>query len=269
MNNEAESTTKGGDEEHITPIPDDEGEFAPRIGDEDDSMPLFGDEDEGAPLLGDEGERITRRSDARRFAALVLITAATFIAAGHTLRQPAFMTANDISRWCTVWSLLERRTYVIDDCPWQIDTQDKIYGVPKKRGGADQGEEAVKHYYSSKPALLSTLIAGMLYPARKISGVPLHREVTQPREPRQTQKPDPKKPGELMGVLETPKDPVKWPAYGFYFKPTLLVLNVLPYALFLIFFARRSTATRPTTGRGSSAWSPRRSARICCRTPRR
>ena len=41
-----------------------------------------------------------------------------------------------------------------------------------------------------------------------------------------------------MGVLETPKDPVKWPAYGFYFKPTLLVLNVLPYALFLIFFAR-------------------------------
>ena len=39
-------------------------------------------------------------------------------------------------------------------------------------------------------------------------------------------------------MLEKPKDPVKWPAYGFYFKPVLLVLNVIPYAIFLIFFAR-------------------------------
>ncbi len=73
-------------------------------------------EDEGTP----------RRSDARRFAALIVITVATAFAIGHTLRQPAFMTANDISRWCTVWSLLERGTYAIDECPWQTQTQDKV-----------------------------------------------------------------------------------------------------------------------------------------------
>ena len=76
--------------------------------------------------MKDEDELMPRRSDARRFAALIVITVATAFAIGHTLRQPAFMTANDISRWCTVWSLLERGTYAIDECPWQTDTQDKV-----------------------------------------------------------------------------------------------------------------------------------------------
>jgi hypothetical protein len=177
--------------------------------------------------MNEDDDLIPRRPDARRFAATLIITAATFIAAGHTLRQPCFMTANDISRWCTVWSLLERGTYAIDECPWQIDTQDKVQRPP-----------TTGHYYSSKPALISTVIAGMLYPARKITGVPLDRVVLQERAERQTQKPDPDHPGQLIGVLETPKDPVKWPVYVFYFDPVLIVLNVIPYALFLVFFAR-------------------------------
>ena len=45
---------------------------------------------------------------------------------GLALRMPTQLAANDISRWCTVWSLLERGTYAIDDCPWQKDTQDKV-----------------------------------------------------------------------------------------------------------------------------------------------
>ena len=114
----------------------------------DDSVTMSGS------LSSDDGGDRRRRSDARRFAALVIITAATFIAAGHTLRQPTFMTANDISRWCTVWSLLERGTYVIDECPWQIDTQDKVYARAQERSGQTGGQEPVKHYYSSKPALL-------------------------------------------------------------------------------------------------------------------
>ena len=72
------------------------------------------------------------------------------------MRQPTQMGANDISRWCTVWSLLERGTYVIDDCPWQIETQDKVLREPKGASGSSPG----KHFYSSKPALLPTLIAG-------------------------------------------------------------------------------------------------------------
>ena len=69
----------------------------------------------------------------------------------------------------------------------------------------------------------------MLYPARRISGVPLDRVVLQERAERWTQKPDPDHPGKLKGVLETPKDPVKWPAYIFYFKPVLILLNVIPF----------------------------------------
>ena len=74
---------------------------------------------------------IPQRPDTRRFAALVIIVAATSIALGHALRQPTQMGANDISRWCTVWSLLERGSYVIDECPWQIETQDKVFRSPK------------------------------------------------------------------------------------------------------------------------------------------
>ena len=148
------------------------------------------------------------------------------------------MTANDISRWCTVWSLLERGTYAIDECPWQVDTQDKVERAPKRRGGAAQDQPEVKHFYSSKPALISTMIAGMLYPARRITGVPLDKVVLQERAERWTQKPDPDHPGKVIGVLETPKEPVKWPAYIFYFKPALIVCNVIPFGLFLILFAR-------------------------------
>ena len=126
-------------------------------------------------------EPVPQRPDARRFAALVIIVAATSIALGHALRQPTQMGANDISRWCTVWSLLERGTYVIDECPWQIETQDKVFRIPKGATASPGGEEPVRHYYSSKPALLPTLIAGILYPARVITGVPLDRVVLQPR----------------------------------------------------------------------------------------
>jgi hypothetical protein len=178
------------------------------------------------------------RPDARRFAALIIITAATSFALGHTLRQPAQMAANDISRWCTVWSLLERGSYVIDECPWQVDTQDKVFRAPKDANGSSPGQPPVRHYYSSKPALLPTLIAGVLYPARVMTGVPLEKVVLEPRAPRWTQKPDPDSPYGVKGVLETPKDPVRWPAYIFYFKPILVLLNVIPYGIFLVLFAR-------------------------------
>lgn len=230
-----------------TPRPlDDLEEPAPLEGGANEPIP-FADrgefarvEDEGrlSPGSGDGGLLGPHRSDARRFAALVFITVATFFAAGHTLRQPVFMTANDISRWCTVWSLLERGRYVIDECPWQVDTQDKIFWpAPDPNAEAPAGEQE-RHYYSSKPALISTVIAGLLYPARRISGVPLDRVVLQERVERNVQKPDPEHPGQLIGVLEKPKEPVKWPVTPYYFDPILILINVIPFGVFLAFFAR-------------------------------
>jgi len=179
-----------------------------------------------------------RRPAVRGFAASVIITSATAVALGHTLRQPTQMGANDISRWCTVWSLLERGTYTIDECPWQIDTQDKVFRAPKGASDRSAGQEPVRHYYSSKPALLPTLIAGVLLPARLATGVPLDRVVLEERAPRWTQKPDPSSPYQVKGLLETPKEPVRWPAYIFYFKPILVLLNVVPFGIFLVLFAR-------------------------------
>jgi hypothetical protein len=188
--------------------------------------------------MNDEDELMPRRPEARRFAALIVIAATTAIALGHTLRQPTFMTANDISRWCTVWSLLERGTYIIDECPWQTETQDKVEHALREAGASSGGQEVTKHFYSSKPGFISTLIAGILYPARRATGVPLDRVVLQERTERWTQKPDPDHPGKFKGVLEKPTDPVKWPAHIFYFKPILVLGNVIPFGVFLVLFAR-------------------------------
>lgn len=54
-------------------------------------------------------------------------------------------SSNDASRWDTIWSLTHGQGYVIDESPyWTID---KI-----KRNG---------HFYSSKPPLMPTLVAGI------------------------------------------------------------------------------------------------------------
>jgi hypothetical protein len=183
-------------------------------------------------------EDIPARSEPRRLLALLVITTATAIALGLCLRQTTQLGANDVSRWCTVWSLVERGTYVIDDCPWQADTQDKVLHETKEAPGESAGQEPVKHFYSSKPALLPTLIAGMIYPARVLTGVPLDHFVPQERAERMTQKADPDAPNKIKGVLEKPKEPVKWPVSVFYFKPVVVLLNVVPFGVFLVLFAR-------------------------------
>jgi hypothetical protein len=176
----------------------------------------------------------TGRPLVRRFVALLVIGTAVAQTLGLTLRMPTQLEANDISRWSTVWSLLERGTYAIDDCPWQNKTQDKVYKVsPFDKDRPD----APKHFYSTKPALLPTLVAGILYPVRKLTGVPLDAQVLQERITRTVRKEDPKDPSKAEVVTETP-DPVKWPVYVFYFKPVIIALNVVPYLVFLVLFAR-------------------------------
>jgi hypothetical protein len=63
-------------------------------------------------------------------------------------------SVNDLSRWATVYSLAERGTYNIDETPWP-DSIDRV-----RLNG---------HYYSSKPALLPTLLAGECLLLKKLS----------------------------------------------------------------------------------------------------
>ena len=65
---------------------------------------------------------VEERRPTRHLIAVLVIGTATALGLGLTLRMPTQLEANDISRWCTVWSLLERGTYAIDECPWQTET---------------------------------------------------------------------------------------------------------------------------------------------------
>ena len=174
---------------------------------------------------------------------------------GIALKAPTQLEANDISRWCTVWSLLGKGTYAIDDCPWQFKTQDKVkkpdrLPTPSEKASALTRFEyqlaprawkegtPTDHFYSSKPPLLPTMIAGMLYPFRATIKVPLDYTYEQKRNPRYVQKERPNEPGKFDPVLETPKEPAKWPAYVLYLKPAIVLINIVPFWIFLVLFAR-------------------------------
>ena len=80
--------------------------------------------------------------------------------------QRPFLSANDRSRWMTIRSLVEHGTYAIDDVlaepTW--DTIDKVQHV---------GPDGQVHSYSSKPPLLSTILAGEYWVINHFSGATL------------------------------------------------------------------------------------------------
>jgi hypothetical protein len=86
------------------------------------------------------------------------IAVSTGVSAANLLNVRALLSANDRSRWCTIWSLVERGTYQIDEIidhrGW--DTIDKV----RHEG----------HFYSSKPPLLPTIAAGFYWSVKKCTG---------------------------------------------------------------------------------------------------
>src|SRR5262249_11193234 len=68
--------------------------------------------------------------------------------------------------------------------------------------------------------------------------VPLDQVEKVDRLPRWVQKPVEGDPAKTEPVLETPKEPVEWPVYVFYFKPIVILLNVVPLWLMLVVYAR-------------------------------
>ena len=206
------------------------------------------------PFEDDLVPAVPERSQARRFVALLVIGVAIAQGLGVTMKSPTQLEANDISRWCTVASLLERGTYAIDDCPWQEKTQDKVL-KPDKLAAPGQDTSALqrleysiapaswktgeptKRFYSSKPPLLPTIIAGVLYPIRKASGLSVEDARFTPRAEREVEKPDPADPSKTIKVRETP-DPIRWNYYVFYFKPIIVLLNLAPMLALLILYAK-------------------------------
>jgi len=98
--------------------------------------------------------------------AVLIVTAAALMTAALMAARP-LTSANDRSRWCTVWSLVERQTYRIDEIIQQPgwDSIDKV---------RHQG-----HFYSSKPPWLSTVAAGVYWVGKHTFGWDLLRQTRQ------------------------------------------------------------------------------------------
>ncbi|MFN9717831.1 MAG: hypothetical protein ACK58L_04000 [Planctomycetota bacterium] len=84
-----------------------------------------------------------------------LIWAATGVILAAVLNSTPLQSANDRSRWATVWSLVERRTFQIDE----IDANPRWSTIDKVRYRTSDSEPW--HFYSSKPPLLSVIVAGL------------------------------------------------------------------------------------------------------------
>lgn len=94
----------------------------------------------------------------------LLITTAVVIATAALLQAPPLQSANDRSRWCSVWSLVERGTWQIDE----IDAFPQWSTIDKVR--YRQNENEPWHFYSSKPPLLSLLAAGIYATVKAVLG---------------------------------------------------------------------------------------------------
>jgi len=106
----------------------------------------------------------------------ILIAVTLMLVAGriatvlNTEGDAAFLSANDRSRWVTVAALVEKNTWAIDELItiktdrghrlW--DTIDKVRHV---------GPDGRLHYYSSKPTLLTSMIAGVYWTLNAVTGL--------------------------------------------------------------------------------------------------
>ena len=85
----------------------------------------------------------------------VLLLAATALICSAILQAEPLQSANDRSRWATVWSLVERGSFQIDE----IDYYANWSTIDKVRYRTSESEPW--HFYSSKPPLLSVVTAGL------------------------------------------------------------------------------------------------------------
>ena len=84
----------------------------------------------------------------------------------------AFLSANDRSRWATVISLVDRGTYRIDDL---VAIRNPVHRNRRPFDSIDKvrhiGADGRQHFYSSKPPLLATIVAGVYWVIQSLTGL--------------------------------------------------------------------------------------------------
>lgn len=110
----------------------------------------------------------------RRIGYVLVILTAAIVGTMQVLIALPLRSANDRSRWATVWSLVERGTYQIDE----IDSQRfQIEGREGRHGwGTIDKVKHEDHFYSTKPPLFPTLVAGLYWTVKKTLGWEIYRD---------------------------------------------------------------------------------------------
>jgi hypothetical protein len=83
-----------------------------------------------------------------------------------------FQSANDKSRWCTIRALGDHGVYSIEHLIFYDDGQ-RVRDWHTIDLVRHRGPDGREHYYSSKPTLLSTLLAGQYWLVKKATGLSL------------------------------------------------------------------------------------------------
>lgn len=112
------------------------------------------------------------------YVVLIAISTAMMLARVASVDSPdpknptPFLSANDRSRWATIRALGDEGTYVLDDIIFDEQGR-RVRGWHTIDLVKHRGAEGKEHYYSSKPTLLTTLLAGEYSVVKKVTGATL------------------------------------------------------------------------------------------------
>lgn len=105
--------------------------------------------------------------------ALSALTARIMQVESSDRKHPSpFLSANDRSRWCTIRSLGDDGTYAIDQLIFDA-AGNRIRGWHTIDLVRHKGPDGKEHYYSSKPTLMPTLLAGQYWLIKQLTGATL------------------------------------------------------------------------------------------------
>jgi hypothetical protein len=139
------------------------------------------------------------------YALLIVLATAMLMGRVATVRSSGgatpMLSANDRSRWATIRALVDHGTYAIDDVIFRAtgERDPAWYSIDLVQ---HRGPDGRQHYYSSKPTLLSTLLAAPYWVIHHVAGIEIARK----------------------------------PYYVI--RLTLMLVNVIPMTMFLILLAR-------------------------------
>jgi hypothetical protein len=128
--------------------------------------------------MSDRTEPMSAATRWSLYSLLIVIAASLVTARIMRNRSPdafsptPFQSANDKSRWCTIRALGDHAVYSIEHLIF-YDDGSPVRGWHTIDLVRHRGPDGREHYYSSKPTLLSTLLAGEYWLLKQLTGMSL------------------------------------------------------------------------------------------------